>query len=809
MSRGVRGIEDPLYLVCGLEPESICHLFFSCKVVWGVWVRFLQLWNIYTVLPNNPKAFLYSWFDLLPDSDIWKFVPGAVMWTVWKCRNHMVFENGRLDQTLLFFLARYRVASWFSTKNSNFPILLDWLMGDLTLVDLHRTPTKKVSPKSHWCPPLSDFFKVNVDGVVSSDGDAVWINNPEASSTTYVLVVKEIAKRMLEYVRICGSSNRQPKRFAKRGRVSEVSSLLGRAGTVGLGKAVEVLDTLGSNMTNLNLSSGFTSGVTTKGIKISILAFEVANTTVKGVNLIQSLSKENIRHFKEVVFPSEGVQNLISRDMDELLRIAASDKREELKVFLERWYALAIVLTLEKQLKDEAETIIQQLMSLVQYTAFADDLILFCRDSPMQILNIRRVLRIFGVMSGLHLNLSKSSLFRVNMDVDLVKELATKASCGVGSFPMSYLGLPIGTRKNSESMWDPVFQNFNKRLADLDKKRIHWVSWKSVCQPIEEDGLGILDLRVINRVLLGKWIWKFANEKRSLWKELICCKNNVDVLSLSISNAASPFDSWIWKGILSNFSKNDQIGDCLRDNSKIQVGNGKGDGMFSVKACRLSLYDSSKESFEWKKWVWDGLAPPRVQTFLWQICHQKLAVRVELKKRGIPLTEVCYGIFLLLCIKILPLFSAHGPILVQIQTDLLVEDPTRADSFLITSGPKKVIGWSPPPADIFKLNVDGAVTGDGMQGVGPGLPILTELKAIKEGLGFFYSSNWAKKGRLIIESDCKCAVDWILKLQPAPSFFSDLVEDIEALITAKGVVLRWIPRSCNLEADRLAKQGIG
>lgn len=106
-----------------------------------------------------------------------------------------------------------------------------------------------------------------------------------------------------------------------------MSSLLGRAGTVGLEKAVDVLDTLGSSMTNLNLSSGFASGIATKGIKISILAFEVANTVVKGANLMNSLSQENIRHLKEVVLPSEGVQRLISRDLDELLRIAASDKR--------------------------------------------------------------------------------------------------------------------------------------------------------------------------------------------------------------------------------------------------------------------------------------------------------------------------------------------------------------------------------------------------------------------------------------------------------------------------------------------------
>ncbi|KHN17073.1 hypothetical protein glysoja_011547 [Glycine soja] len=175
---------------------------------------------------------------------------------------------------------------------------------------------------------------------------------------------------------------------SKQAVVSEVSSLLGRAGTAGLGKAVEVLDTLGSSMTNLNLSNGFTSGVTTKGNKISILAFEVANTIVKGANLMQSLSKENIRHLKEVVLPSEGVQILISRDMDELLRIAAADKREELKIFsgevvrfgnrckdpqwhnLDRYFEkLGSELTPQKQLKEEAEMVMQQLMTFVQYTA--------------------------------------------------------------------------------------------------------------------------------------------------------------------------------------------------------------------------------------------------------------------------------------------------------------------------------------------------------------------------------------------------------------------------------------------------------
>ncbi|KAJ6360719.1 hypothetical protein OIU77_004687 [Salix suchowensis] len=212
---------------------------------------------------------------------------------------------------------------------------------------------------------------------------------PEVAVVQYGVNLDDIDDGIPRLSRALSNKSRSTKsKQAAVAKVSEVSSLLGRAGTAGLGKAYDVLDTLGSSMTNLNPSSGFTSGLTMKGDKISILAFEVANTIVKGANLMQSLSEENIRHLKEAVLPSEGVQNLISRDMDELLRLAAADKREELKVFsgevvrfgnrckdpqwhnLDRYLEkLGSELTPEMQLKDKAETFMQQLMNLVQYTA--------------------------------------------------------------------------------------------------------------------------------------------------------------------------------------------------------------------------------------------------------------------------------------------------------------------------------------------------------------------------------------------------------------------------------------------------------
>ncbi|KAJ4911783.1 hypothetical protein Rs2_06404 [Raphanus sativus] len=158
-------------------------------------------------------------------------------------------------------------------------------------------------------------------------------------------------------------------------------------GRAGLGKAKDVLDTLGSSMTDLS-SGGFTSGVATKGNELGILAFEVANTIVKSYNLIGSLTKESITHLRETVLCSEGVQNLVSNDFDELMRVVAADKRQELQVFsgevvrfgnrskdfqwhnLQRYFDKIIKeLTPQRQLNEDAVLVVDQLMALVQYTS--------------------------------------------------------------------------------------------------------------------------------------------------------------------------------------------------------------------------------------------------------------------------------------------------------------------------------------------------------------------------------------------------------------------------------------------------------
>ncbi|KAM0839647.1 hypothetical protein ACQ4PT_060178 [Festuca glaucescens] len=89
-----------------------------------------------------------------------------------------------------------------------------------------------------------------------------------------------------------------------------------------------ILSTTNKSRTR-NISAKF--GFAPKGVKISILVFEIANTILKAYNLMKLLSKQGMHHLKEGVLRSEGVHHLISEDYSHLLLLVEDDIREELR----------------------------------------------------------------------------------------------------------------------------------------------------------------------------------------------------------------------------------------------------------------------------------------------------------------------------------------------------------------------------------------------------------------------------------------------------------------------------------------------
>ena len=87
----------------------------------------------------------------------------------------------------------------------------------------------------------------------------------------------------------------------------------------------------------------------------------------------------------------------------------------------------------------------------ISHLLFADDTILFCDASREQLLSIRLALSCFQAFIGLKVNVGKSEIVPV-VEVGNIGALANILRCRVGSPPMKYLGMPLGTPYKTASI---------------------------------------------------------------------------------------------------------------------------------------------------------------------------------------------------------------------------------------------------------------------------------------------------------------------------------------------------------------------
>ena len=100
----------------------------------------------------------------------------------------------------------------------------------------------------------------------------------------------------------------------------------------------------------------------------------------------------------------------------------------------------------------------------ISHLLFADDTILVYHASREQLLSIRLVLSCFQAFTGLKVNVGKSEIDPVGEDNNL-DALANILQCRVGSLPMKYLGMPLGTSFKTTSIWNPILEKMKKKLS--------------------------------------------------------------------------------------------------------------------------------------------------------------------------------------------------------------------------------------------------------------------------------------------------------------------------------------------------------
>ena len=107
----------------------------------------------------------------------------------------------------------------------------------------------------------------------------------------------------------------------------------------------------------------------------------------------------------------------------------------------------------------------------ISHLPFVDDTLIFCKDSMDQLSFLGWTLAWFEALLGLRINLVKSVIIPVG-NVESGNQLAVELGCHLGSLPSDYLGLPLGSKFKSTTVWDKVQERLRKCLAIWKRQHI-------------------------------------------------------------------------------------------------------------------------------------------------------------------------------------------------------------------------------------------------------------------------------------------------------------------------------------------------
>ncbi|RVX15452.1 putative mitochondrial protein [Vitis vinifera] len=91
------------------------------------------------------------------------------------------------------------------------------------------------------------------------------------------------------------------------------------------------------------------------------------------------------------------------------------------------------------------------------------------RNMEEELQTLKSLLLVFGHISGLKVNLNKSSIYGINLDQAHLSRLAEMLDCKASGWPILYLGLPLGGNPKACGFWDPVVERISSRLDGWQK----------------------------------------------------------------------------------------------------------------------------------------------------------------------------------------------------------------------------------------------------------------------------------------------------------------------------------------------------
>ncbi|RVX10959.1 putative ribonuclease H protein [Vitis vinifera] len=174
----------------------------------------------------------------------------------------------------------------------------------------------------------------------------------------------------------------------------------------------------------------------------------------------------------------------------------------------------------------------------------------------------------------------------------------------LSSLPTNFLSLFVIPKRVCARL-EKIQRDFLWGRGALENKP-HLVSWKIICVAKKDGGLGIRSLATFNKALLGKWLWRFANENDPLWKQIITGKYGLQEGGWCSKGVRDRYGVGVWKAIRNGWKN-------IRTHSRFIVG----DGIWKDLWCEnQSLEDAfpnlfnlavNKEGWVVEAWEEDGV----------------------------------------------------------------------------------------------------------------------------------------------------------------------------------------------------------
>ncbi|XP_077223398.1 uncharacterized protein LOC143857010 [Tasmannia lanceolata] len=83
-------------VLCRKEEETIDHLLLQCQMAHVLWTNLLRSFNMKWVFRRSIRSVILNWkggrFGSVGDL-LWKLVPYALIWNIWKERNNRIFQG--------------------------------------------------------------------------------------------------------------------------------------------------------------------------------------------------------------------------------------------------------------------------------------------------------------------------------------------------------------------------------------------------------------------------------------------------------------------------------------------------------------------------------------------------------------------------------------------------------------------------------------------------------------------------------------------------------------------------------------------